>query len=317
MHPVVGDGVVDLEHLEGGDGHALADGDGGDRRPRPLPGIEQETGRLARKVEGGRAAQAERPQVPVDAQLPELLADLDGAHVRGVGDDVGDRPRARRVGLVVVDLRRADGDVVGDGDLGGRVDDPLLEGAGDGHRLVGRARFVDLGDRLVGGRRARRPAVGAGREAGHGQDVARLRVGHDGDPALGLGGHDLLGQGPLGLVLHRAVDREDQVAPAHGRLHLVKAGRDLPSAGIVLDLGLPRAPRQLLLVLDLETRQTLVVDADLAQDRSGQVAGGVEALGLLDQTHAVELEGGDPVGGGVVDLARQVDEAAAAPKLVA
>ena len=99
-------------------------------------------------------------------------------------------------------------------------------------------------------------------------------------------------------------------------LHLVQTGGDLAAAGIVLDLGPARTADQLALVLGLEAGQALVVEADLPQHRRRQLAGGVEALGLLDQADTVELEGRHPVGRGVVDLAGQIDEPAVGAELV-
>src|SRR5439155_21832846 len=109
----------------------------------------------------------------------------------------------------------------------------LFEGARDGDGLVDRSRLVDVGDRRVARGRHGGAPVGGGDKVGHGQDLARVRVGHDGDPALGLGGDDLLGQGPFGLVLHGTVDGQDEVVTPAGALHLVQARGDLVTAGVV------------------------------------------------------------------------------------
>ncbi len=72
-------------------------------------------------------------------------------------------------------------------------------------------------------------------ELGVGEDLAGLRVHQQGDPVRGLGRHDGLGQGLLGVVLQGLVDAEDQVLAGDGRpVHLPPAGDLMP---VRVDLG--------------------------------------------------------------------------------
>src|SRR4051794_26491681 len=159
--------------------------------------------------------------------------------------------------LVVVDVRGADGDVVGNRDAVGGLHDALLERTRDRYRLVRRARLVDGRHRAVGRGRDGLAPVGTGAQAGHGEDVTRARVGDDGDATPGLGAPDLRGQRTLGLVLHRAVEGQRHVAAARRLLDLLESRRDLLARRVVLDDQLPGPALQLALVLGLQAGQTL------------------------------------------------------------
>ena len=84
----------------------------------------------------------------------------------------------------------------------------------------------------------------------------------------------------------------------------------------MLDHHLAGPALQLVLVLDLQAGQPLVVEADLAQHRCGQVAGRLEALGLLEEADALDLERRNLVGRGVVHLAGEIGEPAWRSQLV-
>src|SRR3546814_18236639 len=71
-------------------------------------------------------------------------------------------------------------------------------------------------------------------------DLAAAWPRHDGGAALGSLGCDLRGQGPLGLVLHRSIDREHQVVTALGALELALPRRDGATLGVLLDDQLTR-----------------------------------------------------------------------------
>src|SRR5438477_204033 len=68
---------------------------------------------------------------------------------------------------------------------------------------------------------------------------------------------------------------------------------------------------ELLLELELEPREALVVGAHHAEEGDGERTSGVEAFRLVEKRDAGERERLDGISGGVVDLARQVDEGAA------
>ncbi len=74
-------------------------------------------------------------------------------------------------------------------------------------------------------------------------------------PVLGLGGHDGLGQGLLGVVLQGLVDAEDQVLAGDGRPVLLATARDLVAVRVDLGHGLARPARQRGVVLVLEAAQ--------------------------------------------------------------
>jgi DNA-binding winged helix-turn-helix (wHTH) protein len=95
------------------------------------------------------------------------------------------------------------------------------------------------------------------------------------------------------------------------RLEAAVALRDAPALRVLLDHELAGLPGQLLVVLHLESAQAVVVDADVAEERAGQRARRVEPLRLGHEVDALEVQLLDRFGGGVVDLAGQVDEGVA------
>ena len=101
VHAVVGEHVVGLEHLHGGHRDALADRDRADRRAGVVLGVQQLAGRLVREVERGLGAEAEAPQVGVEAVLAEHLGELDRADVRRLGEDARHRVALGGVRVVV------------------------------------------------------------------------------------------------------------------------------------------------------------------------------------------------------------------------
>ena len=60
VHAAICDRVISGQHLDGGDGQALADRDGGNGRPRPLRCRWHQSRRFAREPDTSRFADAER-----------------------------------------------------------------------------------------------------------------------------------------------------------------------------------------------------------------------------------------------------------------
>ena len=217
--------------------------------------------------------------------------------------------------VVVAEHCVRDLEVVGNGEDARRCDQVLLEGAGDRHHLVHRARLVHVGDRRVVDRRSR--TVGPRDEIGHGEDLARGRVGDHRDAALRVRGHDLLAEGALGLVLQRPVDGEHQVvAPLRGA-ELTLARRDLVALRVALGDELSGRTREHAVVRELDASQPCVVGAHLAEHGCGERTGGHEPLGLVEERDAGQVQRVHPARRGVVDLPCEVDERRAPAEAVA
>ena len=103
---------------------------------------------------------------------------------------------------------------------------------------------------------------------------------HDHRAAVGAHLVDLGAEGALGLVLHAAVDREDEVVAGVGGLDLALALGDRAAVGVPLDDELARAsPARSVVVLQLEPGAAGAVDVDAAEDAAGEVAGGLNRAG--------------------------------------
>src|SRR3546814_10503396 len=105
-------------------------------------------------------------------------------------------------------------------------------------------------------------------------DLAAAWPRHDGGAALGSLGCDLRGQGPLGLVLHRSIDREHQVVTALGALELALPRRDGATLGVLLDDQLTRLTGEEVVVLGLQPGYAHAVDVDGAEHGAGKVVCG-------------------------------------------
>ena len=77
---------------------------------------------------------------------------------------------------------------------------------------------------------------------------------------------DLGGEGRLGLVLHAAVDREDEVVAGAARVDLALALGDRAAVGSRSTTSSPGSPVRSVVVLQLEAGAADAVDVDAAED---------------------------------------------------
>ena len=233
----------------GGDRDAVAD------RDRPHAGV----GVVALGVErrcptthpAGRGRSAARSRTrrgsATRRRRAELVRDLDRAHVRRLGEDVGDGHR-RRVLLDVLEVGATDVDALAHAvEHGVGRDHALLDRARHRDHLVGRAGLVHVGDGPVALRRGRRRAPASVSVAPSTVAIAStspvctsttIAV-----PPRAFIDVDALQQRLLGVPLQRRVDGEHDVLPALRRRHLTLAARDVVALRVTLHLHAARACR--------------------------------------------------------------------------
>ena len=224
-------------------------------------------------------------------------------------------PTLRRTGAALVglaDLAVGHLDLRWEVEPGARLDQAVLERPGDREGLEGGAGLVAGADRAVlarvGGRAPDVVGVDAG-PVGHGQQLAAARVHHQcrGGPGPERAAH--LAHHGLHPLLQRSVDRERQVLACLGAVGVDDAHRlpggvlDQPTAAVLAV--------QLLLVLLLDPRQPHVVGAHGAEELARERALRVGPARLGDRVDALDAELGDLLAEVGVQLAPQVDEAAA------
>jgi len=192
-----------------------------------------------------------------------------------------------------------------------RRDAPFFEPGGAGDDLEGRARLVEVLDRMVAPRILREVAeavrveVGKRRER---EDRAAVRVHHDDRPARGAARLDRGGELGLGDVLDHLVDRQLD-AHAVDRRVLSLAADEVDAASRVAEHGdLARAPAERRLERELGARKASAVDVDEAEDRCGEAPLRIGADVLLERVDAGELELSNLARDVVVDLARDPRE---------
>ncbi len=179
----------------------------------------------------------------------------------------------------------------GDGEHRGRVRHALLEGRRHGDHLVHRAGLEHGGDRGVVRRGVHLAGLGIVDHVGHRQDLTGGRVADDHDAALRPGLLHLGGEQPLGLVLQVAVERQHHVG-AGLRAASPCAGRRRSGPGSSpRSSACPGVPSSCGLYWFSRPEMPVAVDVGGAEQRAGQVAGGVEALVLGREGDAVELAG--------------------------
>ena len=299
-------------HLQRGDRDLVAHRDRGDGALGEGVRAPHEPGVLGRKVPGLRAAEAETVDVAGEPPRPEPQAHQNGPDVAGLDDHVRERELA--VGGEVRDAVPPDADVAG-ADVEDLVpfDDAFLEGRRGRDDLERRPGFVDVLDGPVAPLRPARLGEGVGVErrlAGEGQDLAAPRVEHHDGPGVGVVGADRGAQLALDEVLQVLVD--GQLDGRAGRRGPVDAA-ERPVARVRVDQGLPGVARDLGFVGRFDPAQALVVDADVADEVRRQLAVGVVAPVLGEESDAVQPQGRHAPGLGRRRLPPDVGEGAAPP----
>ena len=161
--PAVGDGGVGGDHLHRRDELALADRQVAHRGARVLLQRQHQAPFFAGEPGPGGRAEAEAVDPVVEARSALDFADLDRADVARARQDFADRERFLGVFGVVVDGPVGDLDLVGHGEAAVGGDEALLQRAGDGDDLEGRARFVVEAHGAVLERAGRRRSPGSRR----------------------------------------------------------------------------------------------------------------------------------------------------------
>src|SRR5678815_1243043 len=165
-----------------------------DRGAVPVVEVGQLAVLLMGQAEARGTAEPEFAKVLVQPGLPQLLRQLDRAHVGRLGEDIGN---GQGTGVRVVVRVVSDPQGAGHVDHRLRGDQALLEGGRQGDQLVDRAGLVVGGDGQVVGGVGDGPGGRVALLVGQGQDLAGLGVRHDGDAALGAGGVDRGGGGAV------------------------------------------------------------------------------------------------------------------------
>ena len=165
----------------------------------------------------------------------------------------------------------------------------LLEGACEGDHFADRTRFVGSDGGEVAAAH-HRDALLVAIDRHHRDDVAGVGV-HDDDLAADCpGDSDLADEHLLGLILHRAVDRRDEVGPRSRRLqHVLGPGNGDPAGSDFERLLAGVAPQQGV-VLPLQASGADAVDVGPPDDTAPGVPPGHDPAVFVIHGHAGETE---------------------------
>jgi hypothetical protein len=177
--------------------------------------VAQRSFGLGRQLDVGARAEAKQPKRAMQARAPERRADLGGADVARVREDLSGREQLVAVRIVnhrVGDAHRAVLAV----DLLTLVDRARRQRAGDGERLHDRAGFEAVADRAIAprGRLGTTGRIGIeGRVVREREDLSSLRIHHHHVAGARLDGTHAQLELALRDDLDLTVERERQVVP--------------------------------------------------------------------------------------------------------
>ncbi len=275
----------------------MPDGDGGARARRPVVGAVQPAGGLAREVQPGDAAEAERGGVAVEPLGAGEQAELGHDDVARVLHGAEEGEPAGLVRVVEGHARRHLADAVARVEVLVRPCQLLLERGARGHDLEGGARLVLVGERPVA-----RLAGGQVRDTDRSQDLAVARVHEEREAAHRAQRVHRAREVVLDDALQVEVEGQHGAA-AVGRSAAQAArqphGAVLPDAELRGPAG---PPAQLVVQLQLEPVHPAVVEIGAAEDLAGGGAQRVVAPRLHREVHAAPLA----VGHRFADLGRLV-----------
>ncbi len=295
----IGAAICDRRHhgdeLHGCHADFLADGDRADRRAVPSVCGAQQTAGFAGKFQAGAAAEAEVANVLIEAIGADLEGHLDGGDVAGAREGCGNGYDAHAaVAFVIVNHTTGESDlstlaidhVVGFCDL-------RIDRGGVGDQLEDRAGFVNVADGVVLEQLGRGVAKVVGVECGadrEGKNLASVHVLHHDGAVVGVGPLHRMIEGILGHELNVLVDGELKILAGVG---FMLDGAENMTTGV--DGGEHAAGCAVKAGVEflLETAETVVVEANVAERLRGDVAVGVEALKFLLEIEAVEVQSAD------------------------
>ena len=319
VHAVVGQDEEGLGELDRGHGHALAEGLRG--HVQGGPGLERTQQPLALAGDGQARgmAEAELFEIGMQARRAELEADLGRADVARNAHDHADGQHA--VGVRVLD------DATGEGELAvfaierrGRLDHALLERRGHEQGLHGGAGLEHVQRGVVAGdaRADAAPHVGVEEGVvGHGQDLARGHVDHDGRAGLGVVGGDGLFQLLLGEELDLGIDGQAH-ALAVDVVEFASLGieKEAAARGVALHHVFGLAAGKALVEGLFHAFQAHVAHADEAHELAGEVAVGIKTCEFLGEIDAGQFRFADAGGGAVAHAPGKIDHGGRALQLL-
>ncbi len=288
-------------NCSGRDRHPLAEGHGDPVDDGAgLAEIAQQPAALSRDRDAAFAAEAELPEILIQADAAQFVGDLGRADIARFLDDL--LHRQAPVGMHVVDhilaiyLPMAAFTIIAVAGL----HHVGVQGRGHHENLVSGTGLQTVGDQAVApgifGKLAITIGVHGG-QLGHGQDLPGLRLQHQGGAAGGVIFFHPPGQFFFGDILQGAVQGEDHVVPHDLRVPgLLPRGDDMAPGihGLPALLGFAV---ELFIELVLYAFQTLAVNVAEPQDLSGQRELRIVALGLGDQIDGIGIPFAGDLGG--------------------
>ena len=291
VHAAIGDCAHHGYKLNGRHAHLLPDGERQDAGRAPLSWALQKTARLAGQFDARTVSEAIGLDVLVEGFGADFQRHLCRANVTGMLQRILHRHAAEVVGLVVVQGAPIHGHravlavhhvvrLHTGGVESGRVSD----------QLEGRARLIHIAHRQVGQRARLHVTRVVGIEARRDrkrQDLPGMRVLHHHRAVRRLHLGHLLVQRALGHVLNVGVDGEHQIV---ARQRLVLHAAHHVALGVHRGQHVAGRAMHLVVELLLQSAQSRVVGAHITQHLRGKIVVGIEALELLLEIDALQVQ---------------------------